>query len=232
MTRNARTYEHACLTARTLELVGERWTLLVIRDLLSGPKRYTDLMDRLGGITPKTLSARLGELEEAGLVSADREPGRREVWYALTLAGADLRPVVDALGWWGLQHAWRAPRPGERLHPEHLLRAAINAVDHADNAGDNPEPAIWRFRVDGGDYYAESDGSRWTLTVQRPTAPTDVTVTATTTALAAFIATGRDQDVDIAGPPAHVERFRRLIATMSTIVSSQMEPGGLDIPGA
>ena len=75
VTRNVRTYGHFCAVARALERVGERWNLLVIRDLITGPKRFTDLMDRLGGITPKTLSQRLSELEDAGIVIADREPG-------------------------------------------------------------------------------------------------------------------------------------------------------------
>src|ERR1700759_3392336 len=123
MPRNVRTYDHFCLTARALERVGDRWSLLVIRALLTGAKRFTDLMDRLGGITPKTLTQRLRELEDAGIVAADREPGRREVWYDLTAAGADLRPVLDALGRWGLRHAWRRPQPGESLHAEHLLRS-------------------------------------------------------------------------------------------------------------
>ena len=114
VTRNVRTYDHFCLTARALERVGDRWSLLVIRDLLSGAKRFTDLMDRLGGITPKTLSQRLRELEDTGIVAADREPGRREVWYRLTPAGADLGPVIDALGRWGLQHAWRRPGTASR----------------------------------------------------------------------------------------------------------------------
>ena len=74
VTRNVRTYDHFCLTARALERVGDRWSLLVIRDLLTGAKRFTDLMDRLGGITPKTLSQRLRELEDAGIVTADRKP--------------------------------------------------------------------------------------------------------------------------------------------------------------
>ncbi|HWU59654.1 MAG TPA: helix-turn-helix domain-containing protein, partial [Microbacteriaceae bacterium] len=64
MTRNVRTYDHFCVIARALEDVGDRWTLLVIRDLLSGAKRFTDLMDRLGSITPKTLTQRLRELED------------------------------------------------------------------------------------------------------------------------------------------------------------------------
>src|SRR3984957_13488112 len=103
MPRNVRTYDHFCLTARALERVGDRWSLLVIRDLLTGAKRFTDLMDRLGGITPKTLSQRLRELEEAGIVAADREPGRREGWDRPTPAGADLRPLLGALGRWGLR---------------------------------------------------------------------------------------------------------------------------------
>src|SRR5438552_19068377 len=106
VTRNVRTYDHFCLTARALERVGDRWSLLVIRDLLSGAKRFTDLMDRLGGITPKTLSQRLRELQDAGLVTADREPGRREVWYRLTPAGAGLRSVIDPPSRWGPRHAW------------------------------------------------------------------------------------------------------------------------------
>ncbi len=117
MTRNVRTYDHFCAVARALEQVGDRWSLLVIRDLLTGAKRFTDLMHRLGGITPKTLSQRLHELDDAGIVTADRQPGRREVWYRLTPAGADLGPVIDGLSWWGLRHAWRWPILANRYTP-------------------------------------------------------------------------------------------------------------------
>src|SRR5579859_4000911 len=149
VTRNVRTYDHFCLVARALERVGDRWSLLVIRDLLTGAKRFTDLMERLGGITPKTLSQRLRELEDEGIVAVDREPGRREVWYRLTPAGADLGPVVNALSGWGLRHAWRWPQAGEPLHAEHLLRAVVRAIDLM--SGDH-EPAGWHFRIDGADY--------------------------------------------------------------------------------
>ena len=172
--RNVRTYDHFCLTARTLERVGDRWSLLVIRDLLTGPKRFTDLMDRLGGITPKTLSQRLRELEDTGILTADREPGRREVWYRLTPAGADLGPVIEGLNRWGLRHAWRRPQAGEPVHAEHLLRSAILAIELA---GD--EPARWHFRLDGGDYLAEGDAHGWSLSANAPAAPADVTITAT-----------------------------------------------------
>jgi DNA-binding HxlR family transcriptional regulator len=226
MTRNVRTYDHFCLVARALEQVGDRWTLLVVRDLLTGAKRFTDLMDRLGGITPKTLTQRLRELEESGIVAADREPGRREVWYRLTPAGADLGPVIDALSWWGLQHAWRRPHEGEPLHAEHLLRSAIRAIDHA--AGDH-QPARWQFRLDGTDYLAESDGQHWTLTAGAAPAPADVTVTGTAHALAAFIFAGSDAGLGITGDTEAIQRFRELVSTMASVIrlgdADRMVPG-------
>jgi DNA-binding HxlR family transcriptional regulator len=223
VTRNARTYNHVCAIARSLERVGDRWSLLVIRDLLTGEKRFTDLMDRLGGITPKTLSQRLRELEDDGIVAVDREPGRREVWYRLTPAGAGLGPVVDALNWWGLRHAWRWPQAGEPLHAEHLLRCAIQAIDLA--AVDH-EPARWHFRLDRADYLAESDGHRWSLAAGGPSAPADVAITATAGSLAAFIFAGADAGLDIAGDAAPVERFRRLITTLAGVVpAAPQDPG-------
>ena len=215
VTRNVRTYDHFCLVARALERVGDRWSLLVIRDLLTGAKRFTDLMDRLGGITPKTLSQRLSELQDAGIVIADREPGRREVWYSLTPAGADLGPVIDGLNWWGLRHAWRWPQPGEPLHAEHLLSSVTQAIDLTT---DDHQPARWHFRIDGADYLAESDGHHWSLTTEAPAAPADVTITATTQALTALIFAGSDADLGITGKPRAVERFRRLISTMATVI--------------
>ena len=215
VTRNVRTYGHFCAVARALEQVGDRWSLLVIRDLLTGAKRFTDLMNRLGGITPKTLTQRLRELEDAGIVIADREPGRREVWYRLTPAGADLGPVIDGLSWWGLRHAWRWPQADEPLHAEHLLRSAIRAIDLAT---DDHEPARWHFRLDGADYLAESDGHQWSLTAKAPPAPADVTITATTQALRAFIFAGSEVGIDITGETGAVQRFRQLISTMATVV--------------
>jgi len=215
VTRNVRTYDHVCVVARALERVGDRWSLLVIRDLLTGTKRFTDLMDRLGGITPKTLSQRLRELEDDGIVTADREPGRREVWYRLTPTGADLEPVIDALSWWGLRHAWRWPQPGEPLHAEHLLRSIIQAIDLAT---DDHRPARWHFRLDGADYVAESDGHQWSIAAGSPSAPADVTITATTQALTAFIFAGSDAGIEITGASGPVQRFRQLISTLATVV--------------
>ena len=218
MTRNVRTYNHFCLTARTLELVGDRWSLLVIRDLLTGPKRFTDLMERLAGITPKTLTQRLRELTDVGAVTADRQPGRREVRYRLTAAGQELGPVLDALNWWGLRHAWRWPRPGEPLHVEHLLRAVTQAIDNT--TGDH-EPARWHFRFPNDDYLVECDGHRWSLAATDPQVRADVTVTATVETFTQFVfappgASGLD--IDIAGDTKAVQRFERLVGAMAEVV--------------
>ena len=223
MSRNVRTYDHFCVLARALERVGDRWSLLVIRDLLTGGKRFTDLMDRLGGITPKTLTQRLRELEEGGIVTADRAPGRREVWYRLTAAGAELGPAVDALSWWGLRHAWRMPNPGERLHIEHLLRATTQAIDRT---ADDRAPATWHIALAGdGDYLITSDGEHWSLSTEPPGRPADVTVTVSGTgdAWLRFAAdpsrdTAVRTGIDITGAEPDVRRFLSLLRLFPALI--------------
>jgi DNA-binding HxlR family transcriptional regulator len=215
MSPTARTYGHFCLVARALERVGDRWTLLVVRDLLTGPKRFTDLMDRLGGITPTTLSQRLRELEKEGILTVDRVRGRREVWYSLTEAGSELAPIIDDLSRWGLRHSWRFPQPREQLHAEHLLRSAVQAIDLA---GGDFEPTSWRLVIDDADYLVECDGHRWLLRAATSTSPVAVVVVATTEALARFIFAGPDDGVAVSGAVAPVRRFRRLIRTLADVV--------------
>lgn len=224
MSRNVRTYDHFCVLARALERLGDRWSLLVVRDLLSGPKRFTDLMNRLGGITPKTLSQRLGELEDGGILQVDRQAGRREVWYELTPAGVELAPAIDGLSWWGWRHAWRPPRPGEKLHGEHLLRAIILLLDRS---GTDHKPALWHIRfVDDGDYTIASDGAHWSLTSAPPQEAPQVTVTTTAAAWAQFVADptlehAAELDVGITGNHAAVARFVRLMRTFADAARHQ-----------
>jgi DNA-binding HxlR family transcriptional regulator len=104
----ARSYDIAkCPVARTLDLIGERWTVLLLRDLLlQGPRRFQDFQNSLPGVAPNVLSARLKSLEENGLVSrqlySERPP---RVEYLLTERGRSLGPVVKALRDWGEKHA-------------------------------------------------------------------------------------------------------------------------------
>jgi DNA-binding HxlR family transcriptional regulator len=111
-----KTYGQYCGVARALELAGERWALLIIRDLLVGPKRYTDLRAGLPKIPTNVLATRLKEFEEAGLV--ERRLEARAIVYQLTPYGADLEPVVLALG------AWGARSLGE-LRPDDIITADI-----------------------------------------------------------------------------------------------------------
>ena len=225
MARNVRTYDHFCVLARALEAVGDRWSLLVVRDLLSGPKRFTDLMARLGGITPKTLTQRLRELEDAGVVEADREPGRREVRYQLTPAGRELRSAVDEHAGWGWRHAWRSPRSGEVIHAEHLLLVMSQVLSH--ETGDR-RPTRWHLRfVDDGEYTMEDDGEQWSMVSTPPGGPVDVTVVGTMAAWADFVrdpttarASGSSANLELSGSEAAVDRFTQLVGQFRQAVAS------------
>src|SRR4051794_8877474 len=97
-----RSYADRCGIARALDLIGERWALLVVRELLLGPKRFTDLRSGLPTVGPDVLSQRLRELEAAGIVARTTlaPPGRRRL-YELTKRGTQLEPVILALGRFG-----------------------------------------------------------------------------------------------------------------------------------
>jgi DNA-binding HxlR family transcriptional regulator len=212
---DSRTYGHACALARALEHVGDRWTLLVVRDLTLGPKRFTDLMDLMAGITPKTLTRRLRELEADGLVEADREAGRREVWYRLTPAGEELQPVLDELLFWGMRHVAEPPRPDEPVHPEHVLRALQLQLQRG---GVDAGSVRWVVNVLGtGDYVLSSDGDRWELRSEVGEGVADVTITATRSALTRFLTAPppRDpnsEDIEITGTASAIRTFLEAIA--------------------
>jgi DNA-binding HxlR family transcriptional regulator len=210
-----RTYGHFCMLAKALEHVGDRWTLLVVRDLMVGPKRFTDLMERMAGITPKTLTRRLRELEADGLVEADREVGRREVWYRLTPAGQDLQPALEELLLWGLRNLPDRPRPGEPIHPEHVLRALQLQLQRE---GVDSGSVRWAVDVPGtGNYTLIGNSGRWDLRSDESREPAaDVTITATRSALARFLTAPppRDPDaegIEITGKASAIRAFLKAI---------------------
>lgn len=109
---NTRTYGQVCGLARALELVGERWSLLIVRDLLLGPKRYPDLLRGLPRMPAGILSARLNELESAGVIRRRVLPELdAAVVYELTEYGSELDEVVLRLGLWGARSL--APHAGD-----------------------------------------------------------------------------------------------------------------------
>jgi DNA-binding HxlR family transcriptional regulator len=103
--------------ARTLELVGERWTLLIVRELLTGPQRFTDLHTALAGIPRNLLADRLRDLEAHDIVTRrELPPPAARTVYDLTDSGRGLLPVIGALAQWGLAHL-PPPGPGEPVSP-------------------------------------------------------------------------------------------------------------------
>src|SRR5262245_44522021 len=118
-----RTYAQYCGLAYALDLVGERWALLIVRDLLMAPKRFTDLQRGLPGIPTNVLSARLKELEEDGIVLRRVLPRPATgVAYDLTEYGRGLEDVVLRLGLWGARSLGE-PRPGDVVTPAALVVA-------------------------------------------------------------------------------------------------------------
>lgn len=106
-----RSYGHECPVARSLDILGERWTFLIVHALLDGEARFSELSLRLPGIPSNLLSSRLKSLEQAGLVRRvpySTHPPR--AYYGLTDAGKALRPVLDALQGWGQQYGMRIDR--------------------------------------------------------------------------------------------------------------------------
>jgi DNA-binding HxlR family transcriptional regulator len=155
-----------------MEMIGERWSLLIVRDLLGGPRRFSDLRRSLTAITPKWLSARLRALEADAIVTRD-VTGEREVRYRLTPKGEALEPVFDALLVWGMDYALGPPRHGEAIHPGRAIDATVRYLNRR-----RVRPArrvVWdiHFREDRT-YAIRFDGARWSR--QRGQLPADVAV--------------------------------------------------------
>src|ERR671921_2798404 len=103
-----RSYNDACAAAHALDLVGERWALLVVRELVLGPKRFTDLRAGLPHVSPNVLAQRLRELEAAGVVRRRKlPPPAASRVYELTPWGEELEPVIIRLGRWGARSPLR-----------------------------------------------------------------------------------------------------------------------------
>ncbi len=118
-----RHYDQYCPVAHALDLVGERWALLVVRELMHGPKRYTDLAEGLPGIGTNILAARLRDLEAAGIVARRKlPPPAASRVYELTEYGSGLRPVLRELALWGAR-SLGPPTEADELFPGWLQNA-------------------------------------------------------------------------------------------------------------
>src|SRR6058998_509654 len=120
----AKRYDQYCPVAHALDLVGERWALLVVRELMDGPLRYTDLLERLDGCGTNILAARLRRLEAGGVVQKRRlAPPYASTVYELTEYGSGLRLVLHELALWGVRSL--GPPPDDAELQEGWLRGAL-----------------------------------------------------------------------------------------------------------
>jgi DNA-binding HxlR family transcriptional regulator len=150
----SRSYDQHCSLALALDVIGDRWALLIVRDLLLGPRRFGELLDGLPGIGTDILTARLRDLESAGLVSR-REEGRAR-WYELTAEGRALQPAVRELAIWGVRR-FLAPPLAEKFSPRSVLTlltmgvAGSLEVDGADGSYEvRVGPEVATVEVAGG----------------------------------------------------------------------------------
>jgi len=207
-----RTYDDGCAAAHALDLVGERWALLVVRELLLGPKRFTDLRAGLPNTSPNVLAQRLRGLEAAGVVRRGKlPPPAASRIYELTEWGRDLEPVIIALGRWGVRSPTKPPDAALGVDSLILSFRTMFDPERAEELG-----ASYEFRLGEDRFRAEvAEGG---LEIQRGSAERpDVTVETDAGTLAALVYQdlGLDEalnsgDMRIEGDSNLVERFLTL----------------------
>ena len=180
---SARTYNQYCGVARALDLVGERWALLIVRELTIGPKRFTDLREGLPGIATNVLSNRLRQLERDGVVTRRQlpPPAPAQV-YELSEYGRELVPIMLALGRWGA--STMAPRaPEQALRPE-WLAVALQAFFRPE-AAEGLEARI-RLELEGAEFILAFAKGALEIT-RTPDGPVDLAVKAEPEELIGFL---------------------------------------------
>ncbi len=193
-------YDQYCPIAHSLGLVGERWTLLVVRELFYGPKRYTDLVDGLPGIGTNILASRLKELESHGLVERRKlPPPAASTVYELTDDGRLLRPVLHELARFGARLI--GPPPAEALEHGWLVHALDLGLAPVSPAG------RMAFRV-GKEEASLVDGE----VVPGIVADHDLMIESDPTSFYYLIVEGRHEGVSIVGDPDLIDRLIRRFA--------------------
>jgi len=175
-------YGQFCSLARAAEILGERWALLIVRELLLGPKRYSDLMEALPGISTNVLATRLRDLEDETIIRRRvTPPPTPATLYELTDDGIALKPAMDALADWGLRRLG-APSADEVRRPGWLLLGVAAST----SARQSPADAIVQLVVDGEAFAVTVDKQGMSVTqgTGMPTAATVRTSLATLYALA------------------------------------------------
>ncbi|MEV3991737.1 helix-turn-helix domain-containing protein [Streptomyces sp. NPDC049837] len=148
-----RSYDQYCAAARALDAVGDRWTLLIVRELLAGPRRYTDLHADLPGVSTDMLASRLKDMERDELVTRRRLPPPASAYvYELTDRARGLLPVLRALAAWGAP-ALDTPRPTDAVRAHWFAIPLLSALEAAMG------PGVVEVRLDEGTFHVRVGGA-------------------------------------------------------------------------
>jgi DNA-binding HxlR family transcriptional regulator len=203
----ARSYADPCGIARALDVVGERWTLLVVRELVFTAKRFNDLRRGLGGVSPNVLSQRLAELERDGVVERRvAGPPVGATVYELTAAGRELLPVLEGLARWGSRRPISSDRP--------LSRDALMLALQTTARPGTTTAAGLRVVLDGSswDPVVRDGALEWRPSETAPSA----TLTTSSATLHGLVFRGLDLDAALAGGQATLLGDRSLVDTFLT----------------
>ena len=192
-----RDYNQFCGLASALDAVGERWTLLIVRDLMGGPKRYSDLASSLRGIGTSLLAVRLKQLEADGVVvRRELPPPAASTVYELTSVGWELADALVPLAVWGARHQLNSQREEEQgFEPEWSLAVLARLL----NAGSVADlDAVYEFRIDGEIAHVTAANNATSVTTGPALGPADAVITTDSGTLASLVA-GRISVVEAVG---------------------------------
>lgn len=206
-----KSYRQYCGVAKALDVVGERWTLLIVRDLLLGPRRYSDLMSGLSGITTNLLAKRLRQLQDSGLLEQHTLPAPAGAnVYRLTELGRSLKPAVLALGAFGAQFMGK-PSSSDRLSHRWAMVSLMRRVRASEHS------LTIELRIDDTVYQGKLDAEGLRMCDGTPWTP-DVSLHGPMSAHAQWIAGGRpiadlvrEGLLEREGPAKPLQIFQRLL---------------------
>ena len=208
-----RTYGQYCPIARAAEVLGDRWTILIVREMTFGVRRFNELERCLPGISRSVLAQRLRQMSNAGLIER-HQAGGRATEYVLTQAGRDLKTVLQSLGEWAAVWAFTDPDPDE-LDPDLVIRWISRHVA-TDQLPDRRIVVRFAVTLPRRSYWLLLEQNEVSVCLHDPGFPTDLVVTASTRTLydvylgrADVRAATRDGLVTIEGPVALTRAFPR-----------------------
>ena len=209
--------------ARAAEILGDRWTLLIVRDLLCGAHHFNELERGLPGISRALLTQRLRQLQRAGIVERSVAPTGRKTSYELTQAGRELKVLMDVLVYWGAKWAFGEPEPTE-LNPILLLWWMRGRVHH-ERLPNRRTVIEFNFRETRPDrYWLVLDPADVTVCVKHPGFEIDVVVTAELAAFyqvwfgrITFVDAFREQRIEVDAMPSLIRAFPKWFALSPTV---------------